>query len=56
MPQLPFEQLVAHAVTETVLTREEAALLTQAERARDEVIQVDSFTDAEYFATADRSR
>ncbi len=52
LPKLPFDQLVAKAIEETVLTREEAELLARAERARDEVIQVDSFTDAEYFATA----
>ncbi len=54
LPRLPFEELVARAVQETVLTREEADLLARAERARDEAIQVDSFTDEEYFATARR--
>jgi acyl-CoA dehydrogenase len=52
LPKLPFDQLVAKAIEETVLTRDEAEILAQAERARDEAIQVDSFTDAEYFATA----
>ncbi len=52
LPKLPFEQLVAKAIEETILTREEADVLARAERARDAAIQVDSFTDAEYFATA----
>jgi len=52
LPKLPFDQLVAKAIEEAVLTREEAEILARAERARDAAIQVDSFTDAEYFATA----
>lgn len=52
LPKLPFDQLVAKAIEETVLTRAEAEILASAERARDAAIQVDSFTDAEYFATA----
>jgi acyl-CoA dehydrogenase len=52
LPKLPQAELVAKAVAEAVITREQAEILARAEAARDEVIQVDSFTEEEYLATA----
>ena len=46
------DALLEAAVREAVITRQEAELVAQAEAARDEVIQVDAFTEEEYFATA----
>lgn len=54
LPKLPFDQLAERAVAESIITRDQAATLARAEAARDDAIQVDSFTDEEYLATAER--
>ncbi len=52
LPKLPLEQLTAQAVADAIITREQAEILQRAEAARSDVIQVDSFTEDEYLATA----
>jgi acyl-CoA dehydrogenase len=46
------ERLVSRAVEAGVITREEADLLVKAEEARNDAIQVDSFTPGEYMKTS----
>jgi acyl-CoA dehydrogenase len=49
--RLPRERpdlLVAQALEQGIVTQEEAELIREAERARDDAIQVDSFTPEEY--------
>ncbi len=48
----PAGGLVANAVSAGVITEQQGELLEVAEAARDDAVQVDSFTAEEYFATA----
>ncbi len=48
LPKLPPDQLVAKALEGGVISREEAELVRNAEAAREDVIQVDSFSLKEY--------
>jgi acyl-CoA dehydrogenase len=52
LPKARPEHLIVKAVAASVITREEAKLLTAAEEARHEAITVDSFSLEEYFQTA----
>ena len=52
LPKAHPATLIAKAVEQGILTPDEAALLTRAEEARNDAIQVDSFTTDEYFASA----
>ncbi len=48
LPRERPEQLVAQALEQGIVTQEEADLMREAEKARDDAIQVDSFTPEEY--------
>ncbi len=48
------EQMIEAAVKSGVLSQANGRLLAEAEKLRDDCIQVDAFTDEEYFATAFR--
>ncbi|MDT0632256.1 acyl-CoA dehydrogenase [Rubrivirga sp. S365] len=52
LPKAHPATLIPQAVEDGVLTPEEAALLQRAEEARNDAIQVDSFTTEEYFESA----
>jgi acyl-CoA dehydrogenase len=52
LPKARPEHLIVKALAASVITREEAKLLTDAEEARHEAITVDSFSLEEYFQTA----
>jgi len=56
LPRAKPEDVLDQALVEGILTPDEAAVITQADQARREVCQVDSFTQAEYAATARRPR
>lgn len=52
LPKDRIDRLVPQAVDAKIITQEEAELLIQAEAARTDAIQVDSFTQEEYMRTA----
>ena len=52
LPRAHPATLIPQAVEQGILTADEADLLRRAEEARNDAIQVDSFTAEEYFATA----
>ena len=57
LPRQKPATLVTEALSQGLITKEEAELVAEAERARDDVIQVDAFTLEDYLTTsADRSR
>ncbi len=55
LPRARPERLADRAVAAGIITAEEAELLAAAEAAREDVIQVDSFTPEQYMATAERT-
>lgn len=50
------DRMVARALELDIITREEAELLQQAELAREDAIQVDSFTQDDYMATSAKGK
>lgn len=52
LPRGSFEEQLAAAVSQNIITKEQAALIQHAEMLRDDAVQVDSFTLAEYLKTS----